>query len=195
LNKVVASRKAQTNRANARASSGPKTALGKSRSARNAWRYGLSIPALSDPNLSPQIEELAQQILGGSADSELLNIARTIALAQIDLWRVKRTRHLLILNQLSLTYYSQSNEQRRQTIRLIKEALKFEAKHGYPMDIPVPLPAKGDRKFALVIADLTRELAAINRYESRARSRRKFAVRKFDATRQRIHREQTSGSP
>ena len=190
---MVGSRKVQTNRANARASSGPKTALGKSRSARNARRHGLSIPALADPNLSPQIEELAQQIVGANANSELLNIARTIAAAQIDLWRVKRARHLLLLNRLSMTYYPQSDELRRLIIRVIEEAPKIEARLGVSINIPVPLPAKGGRKFALVIADLTRELALMDRYERRARSRRKFAVRAFDALRQRLHREQTPG--
>jgi len=37
------------NRANAKRSTGPKTAAGKLKSSRNAYRHGLSGPLLSDP--------------------------------------------------------------------------------------------------------------------------------------------------
>ena len=43
---------------------------------------------------------------------------------------------------------------------------------------------QGPRKFALILADLAGLLAVMDRYERRARSRRKFAVRAFDAARQ-----------
>ena len=55
------------NRANARASTGPRTAAGKTRSARNARRHGLSVPVLRDPALVPEIESLARRIAGENA--------------------------------------------------------------------------------------------------------------------------------
>ncbi len=42
---------------------------------------------------------------------------------------------------------------------------------------------KGPVKLALVLADLAKEFATFDRYERRARARRKFAVRAFDAAR------------
>jgi hypothetical protein len=42
-------------------------------------------------------------------------------------------------------------------------------------------PLEGDKKFAIVVEDRVRELAALDRYERRAISKRKFAIRAFDS--------------
>ena len=56
--------KIHANRANARASTGPKTADGRARSARNALRHALSLPVCSNPALSEEVETLAREIAG-----------------------------------------------------------------------------------------------------------------------------------
>jgi len=47
------------NRANAKRSTGPKTAAGKLKSSRNAYRHGLSGPLLSDPATSAKVDRIA----------------------------------------------------------------------------------------------------------------------------------------
>jgi hypothetical protein len=93
---VTSERQKQANRANAQASTGPKTASGKARSAKNAFRHGLSVPVCWDPALAPKIEVWAQHIAGAGADAIILAAARLVAEAQLDLQRVRACRLRLI---------------------------------------------------------------------------------------------------
>jgi hypothetical protein len=68
---VTSARKMRANRVNARASTGPKTAQGLARAARNALRHGLSLPVCSDPALSEEVEALAREIAGTDARAEI----------------------------------------------------------------------------------------------------------------------------
>src|SRR5258705_2542458 len=84
--------KIRSNRANARSSTGPKPPKGRGRSAKNALRYGLLLPAESDPTLSQEVAALARQIVAADATPEIQEIARHIAEAQVDLRRVRDLR-------------------------------------------------------------------------------------------------------
>jgi hypothetical protein len=97
----MASARQIRNRANARSSTGPKTATGRGRSARNALRYGLSLRVLSDPTLSQEVAVLARQIAGADAAPEIEQLACSIAEAQVDLRRIRGLRHDLISRALS----------------------------------------------------------------------------------------------
>ena len=81
---MTSERKIRANRANAGTSTGPKTARGRSRAARNALRHALSLPVYSDPVWSKEVEALTLEIVGTYADAEIRQLARRIAEAQID---------------------------------------------------------------------------------------------------------------
>src|SRR5689334_12236493 len=102
---MTSDRQQRANRANAKSSTGPKTAAGKARTAQNAFRHGLNVPVRSDPLLVPGIEAMARRISGPYADAETMEGARRIAEAQFDLNRVRNSRRLLITQFLVDPYF------------------------------------------------------------------------------------------
>jgi hypothetical protein len=76
---MSSARKRFANAQNARACTGPKSAAGKARSARNARRHGLNLPVLVDPVLAPDVETLARRIAGERASAETYALAVRIA--------------------------------------------------------------------------------------------------------------------
>src|SRR5262249_35840863 len=102
---LTSEHKIEANRANAQASTGPKTADGRARAARNALRHGLSLPVCSNPALSEEVEALAREIAGPDANAETQDLARHIAEAQIDLRRVRYARYKLLSDALADPHY------------------------------------------------------------------------------------------
>lgn len=173
-------RRTQANRINAKASTGPRTSQGKARAARNARQHGLSFPALADPAWSVEIKALAREIAGHGASAELLELAAGIAAAHIDLVRVQQARHQIIAEGLN----NRHNE--KPTKGVLRERW-LHCKYGGPVKETAPVPkANGVAtvgEFAEVLTDLSANLILMDRYERRARSRRKFAIRAFDCAR------------
>jgi hypothetical protein len=81
------------NRRNATRSTGPRTAAGKAKSSRNAFRHGLSLAQEIDPSTAAEIELLAQAIAGDDASEEKMSAACQAAAAQLELRRIQRLRH------------------------------------------------------------------------------------------------------
>jgi hypothetical protein len=92
---MSSARKLAANRANARRSTGPKTAAGRARSARNAVRHGLSVPVLADPERRKEAMALAAR-LGGTPD-----LALAVARATLDVERVRERRDQLLTSALA----------------------------------------------------------------------------------------------
>jgi hypothetical protein len=93
------------NRANARASTGPKTQQGKLRAAQNARRHGLSLTVLADPARSAEVNLLAREIAGENAPRDVFGYAQRVAESQIDLIRIRSSRHnLLVCHHCEFTH-------------------------------------------------------------------------------------------
>ena len=187
---MTSERKIKANRANARASTGPRTARGRAASAGNAHRHGLSLPVCSDPMLSEEVQALARAIAGPDANAEIQELARQVAEAQVDLRRVRFARHQFLSDKLADPYF-EPRAQRRANLAFLMSVLRQPGGAEMPvaelervMKFGMP---KGPHKFAVILSQETKQLLAMDRYERRAIWRRLLAIRALDETRAHVN--------
>jgi len=92
----------------------------------------------------------------------------------------------LLSDALADAHYGSWREKRREKLAVLRSLLRKNAP-----DLPVELVAflnstpQGPHKFATILSQEAKQLLAMDRYERRALSRRKSAIRIFDETRRR----------
>jgi hypothetical protein len=180
---MISSRKLRANRNNARASTGPRTAAGKAQATRNARKHGLSVPIMADASLAAEVKILARQIADEGASDRIQELAARVAEAQIDILRVRRARYELIAAA------------RIDSEKLLPEDWDIELarRWGCPKQVRMARSLKRaiekemeEELWGPTLGDSISRAAAMDRYERRALSRRKFAIREFDAARRQI---------
>jgi hypothetical protein len=176
-------RQIDANRANARESTGPRTGAGKSRTSRNARRHGLSIPVEADPALSTELDELVQRLVGNHVDADVVAQAQAFAEATIDLARIKRARVEATRRILALGTPSAGVEDRANggPALAVDRAMGNTAMDNAPVDNAAMDNAVMGKAAAdgAAVAAAIRQLAKLDRYERRARARRRAAARAF----------------
>ena len=158
---MTTARKVLANRQNARASTGPKSAIGKARSSANARRHHLAVPIWSDPVLTANVVVLAKHIAGVHPSPQVMAHAQQVADAQIEVVRVRRWRLDLIHQRLSLLLLEDQEDPACELRRDAELSLKK----------------------ALIVSDLTPQLQLLDRYERRVVSRRNRAIQSLTAVR------------
>lgn len=167
---VIKESRRNANRINARASTGPRTAAGKAKAARNAQQHGLSLPTLADPIWSEEIKSLALKICGDKLNPNRRERATRVAAAHIDVLRVRQARHHIMAQALD------DAKSRSRPSRLVKHEPQRPECGGLG-----PWSGQLLGEYAQILATLSTGLTLMDRYERRARSRRKFAIRAFYA--------------
>jgi hypothetical protein len=179
---MTSANKAATNRANAKNSTGPKTPGGKSRARRNSLRHGLASATLRNTSLLVQIE-LAKMICGEGATPLQYDLALTIAECAVMIQNVRAARVAAIerasaatpravladTKQAHAKKLALGDDQATPVLHLI-DATRNE--HEGPS-----APHIRDEVAALrgALPDLLR----LDRYEGRAYSRQRRAIRRF----------------
>jgi hypothetical protein len=219
------------NRQNARKSTGPTTASGKSRASRNALRHGLERANFGDTGHSAQVERIAKAIYKEGADPFLQEQALIIAESQIFIARVRAARLAAVervrasnvkrVHRLPILPGFPTSEEKEKAfadleqgnlrtatrmMNRISSALRIatktvvanantgtdninSAREGLRAEILQEVENDKDRIVSQAPDDiecLSRalpDLLSLGRYERRALSRRRRAIRRFDALR------------
>ena len=89
---MATERQIRANRANAQRSTGPRTAAGKLKSSRNAYRHGLSGAMPLDLSSTAKVNLIARELAGEQATEDRLASATYFAGAQMELLRIRAIR-------------------------------------------------------------------------------------------------------
>jgi hypothetical protein len=181
---MTTERQLAANRANARKSSGPRSAAGKKRASRNALKHGLNTP-MSGATFARETEALARQIAGDAKDPLRMALARDAAEAQLGLARVQRVGVALIERIAACGRFEQRKlfrTKRDETAWMALSCLGVRLGKTHPKcavdRLPV-LPTSEPARTAEAVGRLVPELLRLNRYERRAAARRDRAIRRL----------------
>lgn len=166
------------NRANSRASTGPRTSEGKARASKNARRHGLSLTVFADPAWAQDIRSLARAIIGDEDSKKRWELACCVAAAHIDVMRVREARRLIMAEMLTNLGSSGPTDQLGDETRSKQDqSLSTAVQASDDQDL------RGGIRKPLDVKDCLMQVLMLDRYERRARSRRKSASRAFDKAR------------
>jgi len=143
------------NRANALRSTGPRSKVGKAASRINARRHGLAaLLQMSSPSGDDEVERLARAIAGKEAGSRTLALARRVAEAEMTVRRISRARMTI--------------EEAAPQEGPLESMLASDAALAATDKLIASSPKRNNEK-------------VLERYERRAYSRRRTAIRHLDS--------------
>jgi hypothetical protein len=166
------------NRRNARKSTGPHSGAGKKRASRNAYRHGFRSSITSTAAYAKQLDKFVREIAGDTKDAILLERARAIAQAELELARVRRAKVALIERASAFGELDppRSFSSVTRIIRLLNAFYPGRVALPKPADSSVMMPSDEPDRSAEAVRRVLPELRKLDRYERRAAARRDRAV-------------------
>jgi hypothetical protein len=176
---VASERKIAANRRNARKSTGPRSSAGKQRTRRNSYRHGFSASVTSSAERTKRIEKLARRIAGNSTDVIILECARDVAQAELDLAQIRRVKVAII--ERILAFGEIQAPQASKSVGQIKQYLNALDRRRVIDQIPVEgdatLPLAEPERLAEAVRRALPELLKLDRYERHAAVLRDRSIR------------------
>src|SRR5262249_10311964 len=152
---------------------GPRAGGGGTGGSRNAYRHGLTLSITSTAAFAKQLDILARKIADDSEDAIVLERARAIAQAELDLARVRRAKLALIERASAFGELDPPQLTVTQMIRILNAYDR-----GGRLIIPKPIdalattPSQEPDRSAEAVRRGVPELRKLERYERRAAARR-----------------------
>jgi hypothetical protein len=176
---MASERQIAANRRNARRSTGPRSGAGKKRASRNAYRHGLSLNIISSAASAKRLEKLVRKIAGNTDNPILLERARALAQAELDLARVRRAKVALI--ERASAFGELDPPQLFGTVTQIIRAIHALERGRIsslpePIDASATMPSQEADRSAEAVRRVLPELRKLDRYERRAAARRDRAA-------------------
>ena len=184
---MASERQIAANRRNAGKSTGPRSGAGKTRASRNARSHGLSLNP-SSAALAKQVEGLARKIAGRSTDAITLEHAGVAAEAELELDRVRRVRLALIERTSALgsleapTHFPSADHEVHWLIAMdiwMEEKTGRRPRRPILRDPSATMPTQEPHRGSEAVRRILPDLIKLDRYESRAVSRRDKAIRQI----------------
>ena len=172
---MASERQIAANRRNARKSTGPRSTAGKNRASRNAYRHGLTVNITSTAALTAQLDKRVRESAGDSGDAILLERARAVAQAELELARVRRAKVALIERASTFGELDPPRVTAIQMIQLLN-ALERGRPLPKPIDASRTMPSQHPERLAEAIRRVLPQLRRLDRYERRAAACRQRAV-------------------
>jgi hypothetical protein len=179
---MASERQIAANRRNARKSTGPRSGAGMKRASRNACRHGLTLNITSTAVFAKQLDKLVRKIAGDTEDAMVLERARAIAQAELDLARVRQAKVALIERASAFGELDPPTLTVTQMIRLLNAFDRGRPIVPKPIDSLAAMPSQEPYRSAEAVRRVLPELRKLNRYERRAAARRDRAVLNLTGT-------------
>ena len=176
---MASERQIAANRRNARKSTGPRSGAGRKRASRNAYRHGLTLSITSTAAYAKHLDKLVREIAGDTEDTIVLERARAIAQAELDLARVRRAKVALIERVSAFGELDPPQLTVTQMIQLLNAFERGRPIVPKPIDALATMPSQEPDRSAEAIRRVLPELRKLDRYERRAAVRRHQAVLNF----------------
>ena len=180
---MASKRQIAANRRNAQKSTGPRSAAGKRRTRRNAYRHGLAAAyPLFGPGEQEAFEAFARTIAGDHAGPLALSLARDVARAEFQLARIRRMKVAVINRVWTFGSPDSALDPPLLTARAITNwgpILEATGRFLKPPDVEASMPSAEPERTAEAVARALPELLKLDRYEQRATASRDCAVMNF----------------